>query len=189
MTLTLPTQRDPIARMALFALIGVALYLAAYAAPQPAQVEAKANPVIAFQTVVATPTLAPIEPTAAPAEAAAPPTMAPVALAEPTAEPAPVADAPPADPAAYLANVGDQAPHSPRGSDRNEVQILPTAAPPPSEVDPNAQAAPLPTLAPAQAAVIGARQANGCAPGQVFVPRSGCHTPGSAGPQPGAVRP
>lgn len=42
MTLTLPTQRDPIARMALFALIGVALYLAAYAAPQPAQAEVMA---------------------------------------------------------------------------------------------------------------------------------------------------
>lgn len=176
-TLTLPTQRDPIARMALFALVASALYLAAYAAPQPAQAEAKANPVIAFQTVVATPTLGLPQPTAAPVEAAAPPTMAPVALVEPTADPAPPADAPPPDPGAYIANVGEQAPHSPRGSERGEVQIVPTAAPEPSQVDPNAQAVPIPTLAPEQAAVMAQRTANGCAPGQVFVPRSGCHTP------------
>ena len=100
--------------------------------------------------------------------------------------------------ATYLQNVGAQAPHSPRS--------LPTAAPveaqaqpqpqPAADVAPPAQdAAPaieaqpaaLPTIEPAQAEVIGARTSNGCAPGQVFMPRSGCHTPGSGGAMPGPV--
>jgi hypothetical protein len=104
------------------------------------------------------------------------------------------------DQAQYLANVGAQAAHSPRGD-------APTAPPSfdagpvamPAEngvqvvIDPNPVAAPqvaaelVPTTTAAQAAIGLARESNGCAQGQIFYPRTGCHTPGSGGPQPGAV--
>lgn len=192
--LTIPQQRDPIARLALFALVGAALWVAAATPSAPTLAQAEQPPIVAIQKeiVIATPTLGLPEPTApapmVPGLAGAQPTpQPPIARVEPTQEPAPVVEAPAADAADYVANVGEQAPHSPRGDNRGEIIIVPTAAPEPSEVDPNAQAVPIPTLAPEQAAVIAQRQSNGCAPGQVFVPRSGCHTPGSGGAQPGPV--
>lgn len=107
-----------------------------------------------------------------------------------------------ADQAQYLAIVGAQAQHSPRG----DVQHLPESQTGPIEqpsgviivpagasLDPTpAPAAPAfavaqPTIAPDQAQAIGARQSNSCPAGQIFYPRTGCHTPGSGGPMPGAV--
>ncbi len=98
----------------------------------------------------------------------------------------------------YLQNVGAQAPHSPRSQPtaapveaQAQPQPQPAAdvAPPAQDAAPIVEAQPiaLPTIEPAQAEVIGARQSNGCAPGQVFMPRSGCHTPGSGGAMPGPV--
>lgn len=102
--------------------------------------------------------------------------------------------------AQYLANVGAQAAHSPRGdapTDPPSFDAGPVALPPENGVqlviDPNpAPAEPIaaelvPTTNAAQAAIGAARESNGCAAGQIFYPRTGCHTPGSGGPQPGAV--
>lgn len=113
----------------------------------------------------------------------------------------------------YLQNVGAQTPHSPRSAStaapvEAQAQPQPTAgicAPPlcrdgdggggqaqgwaAQDAAPAVEAQPvaLPTIEPAQAEVIGARTSNGCAAGQVFMPRTGCHTPGSGGAMPGAV--
>ena len=129
----------------------------------------------------------------------------------PAALPTPPAALPTA--ATYLQNVGAQAPHSPRSAPTAapvdaQAQPQPTAgicAPPlcrdgdggggqaqgwaAQDAAPAVEAQPvaLPTIEPAQAEVIGARQSNGCAAGQVFMPRSGCHTPGSGGAMPGPV--
>lgn len=174
-TLTLPTNPDPIARVGLGAILIAAVYLALALPSVPAQAQAEPITIIQKEILIATPTLGVPEPTPAPAQVAAPPTLQPVAIVEPTQEPDAQADAAPQ--ADYLAQVAEQAPHSPRGDNRGEIQIIPTAAPPPSQVDPNAQAVALPTIAPAQAQALLARTANGCQPGQVFIPRSGCHTP------------
>lgn len=115
------------------------------------------------------------------------------------------APAPEADPSAYLDNVGAQAAHSPRGdvSDPPMSQTGPIlmpavddqpayiVAPVGSDAAP-APAAPMiaaavPPISDAQAAVLADRESNTCAPGQVFYPRTGCHTPGSGGKMPGAV--
>jgi len=59
------------------------------------------------------------------------------------------------------------------------------AGPEPARAAPIAVA--VPAISAEQAAIIGARQSHGCPDGQVFYPRTGCHLPGSGGPQPGAV--
>jgi hypothetical protein len=105
-----------------------------------------------------------------------------------------------AEQAQYLANVGAQAAHSPRGDvpepppsfdagpialpPENGVQIIIDPAPAPALAD---VAHAVPPISAEQAVVIAARQSNGCAAGQIFYPRTGCHTPGSGGAQPGAV--
>lgn len=117
-------------------------------------------------------------------------------MGAPAALPTPPAALPTA--ATYLQNVGAQTPHSPRSAPTTapvEAQAQPQpqpaadVAPPAQDAAPIVEAQPvaLPTIEPAQAEVIGARQSNGCAPGQVFMPRSGCHTPGSGGAMPGPV--
>lgn len=103
----------------------------------------------------------------------------------------------------YLANVGAQAAHSPRGDvsqpppsqtgpilypDRNAI-VQPVGydtPPPPVPAQPQIAVA-VPHISEAQADVLSQRDSNGCAPGQVFYPRTGCHTTGSGGAQPGAV--
>jgi hypothetical protein len=45
----------------------------------------------------------------------------------------------------------------------------------------------MPTISAAQAESYSNRGSGGCAEGQVFVPRVGCHTPGSGGAMPGSV--
>lgn len=110
-----------------------------------------------------------------------------------------------AEQAQYLANVGAQATHSPRGdahspppSQTGPILIPATGGEPAYIVAPQGSTDPVvvadpgiavavPELSADQAAVLGQRTSNGCANGQVFYPRSGCHTPGSGGPQPGAV--
>lgn len=47
----------------------------------------------------------------------------------------------------------------------------------------------VPTISAAQAENYASRGSGSCPAGQVFVPRSGCHTPGSGGAMPGAVGP
>jgi hypothetical protein len=102
--------------------------------------------------------------------------------------------------AQYLANVGAQAAHSPRGDVPAAPPAFdagPVALPPENGaqtvIDPNPAPAPLvsaelvPTTSAAQAAIGLSRESNTCAAGQIFYPRTGCHTPGSGGPQPGAV--
>lgn len=87
MTLTLPTQNDPIARLVLLLLACGALWLAAVMPSAPAQAQADVTtpaPII----VIATPTIGPAA-TEAPALAQAQPTIAPPApvIEQPTAEP------------------------------------------------------------------------------------------------------
>ncbi len=81
--LQLPTQRDPLARLALFALVGVACWLALSAPAVPTAAQAEAF-VIATPTIGILPTQAP---TAAPIVVQAAPTVDP-----PTNPPAPTAE-------------------------------------------------------------------------------------------------
>ncbi len=89
----------------------------------------------------------------------------------------------------YISNVGAQSPHVPRA----EPTPIPQPAAPVVEPQPApvvvevAPAVPLPTIAPEQAAIIGARGSGTCPAGQVFYPRSGCHVTGSGGAMPGPV--
>jgi hypothetical protein len=89
-SLVLPAQRDPIARLALFTLGSAALWLAVAAPSAPAQVEAQALATSGPIIVIATPTAGIVEPTAVPvvelaASTAEPPTEAPPPAAEPRA--------------------------------------------------------------------------------------------------------
>ena len=214
MQLTIPRTSDPFARFALIALVCSVIYLAL------ANVDGTTRPAQAQDIIIyeATPTPAlPIADPPAPALAFALPT--------PTAQPwidtalgaiDEAADAFADDQAAqlareqveaariaaeqlaqeqYLANVGAQAAHSPRG----DVQTPPSYDTGPVEVSPGVIIDPQPAPAPEaiavaaprisveQAAIIGQRESNGCASGEVFYPRTGCHLPGSAGAMPGAV--
>jgi len=198
------------ARFAIFGLVGLALWAQVYRIERP--VSAQGEPDIILQ---ATPTAAlPTPALAAPVVDLSQPTPEPAALAQAQQLPAPqwtaeqlapviVESAPAALPepsASYLENVGAQADHSPRGNvdEPPPAQTGPILMPatgdqpayivaPIGAVVPDAMAAAVPPISAAQAEVIGARTSNGCAMGQVFFPRTGCHTPGSGGPQPGAV--
>lgn len=212
MTLTIPTQRDPLARGALLLLIAGVIYALAATLGSTSTPQAQAQGVIILDAT-ATPALP--EWTPVPAVELAAATPAPGWLDRQLASAADTAngfandqanqlaheqaDAAAAEQAAhdqYLANVGAQAAHSPRG----DVNAPPayTSGPVvyPAEniiIDPNPAPAPAgiavqsPPISQEQAAIIGARQSNGCAAGEVFYPRTGCHQPGSGGPQPGAV--
>lgn len=88
--LQLPAQRDPIARLAPFALGSAALWLAVVTPTAPADVQAQVLATPAPIIVIATPTAAPVGPTTAPAAQLVAPTMAiPTELPPPppTAEP------------------------------------------------------------------------------------------------------
>jgi len=211
---TSTTRADPVrhmaARFAIFGLVGFALWAQVYRIERPAS--AQGEPA---QDIYMTATPALPSPALAPVVDLAQPTPEPAALAQAQQLPAPQwtaeqlapapAIAPPIelpvpDTGAYLANVGAQAEHSPRGDvdDPPMAQTGPILMPasgdqpayivaPIGAVVPDAMAAAVPPISAAQAEVIGARTSNGCAMGQVFFPRTGCHTPGSGGPQPGAV--
>jgi hypothetical protein len=87
--LQLPAQRDPVARLALFALGSAALWLAVAAPGAPPQVEAQALATPVPIIVITTATTEPVQPTAAPAVQLAAPTLAPQVEQPPppTAEP------------------------------------------------------------------------------------------------------
>jgi hypothetical protein len=212
MTTSTP-RADPVrhmaARFAIFGLVGVALWANVYRMERPAAAQGEPP-----QDIYMTATPALPSPALAPVVDLAQPTPEPAALAQAQQLPAPqwtaeqlapvaVADAPAALPepsTSYLENVGAQADHSPRGNvdEPPPAQTGPILMPasdgqpayivaPVGAVVPDAMAAAVPPISAAQAEVIGARTSNGCAMGQVFFPRTGCHTPGSGGPQPGAV--
>ena len=227
MKLTIPTRNDPAARAGLFALLAAVAYIAFSTLGQVAPTSAQSDIILMAtpQPTAALPTPAP----GVPAFALAVPTpesaswvdqalggvnvaahqFADEQAARLSSEQA-AAQAAEAQAAAeqaardqYLANVGAQAAHSPRGDvpqPAPSFETGPIVQPPDSAgqvivIDPNpAPVAPAPQIAVAvphisaeQAVVIGERQSNGCAPGEVFYPRTGCHLPGSGGPQPGAV--
>lgn len=231
-SLNLPQRNDPISKILLCVLLAAALWANVAQFEQPTQANASPGYTIINATPQPTPAL-PTAPAELPAFGLAAPTPTPqswldqglaavgaagdqfaqsqadqlaaeqaTALAAQQAEAARLA----AEQAArdqYLANVGAQASHSPRGN---------TNDPPPSQTGPIAQpdgaiivpagsdygdpapdpAAPaiavaVPGASAEQQAVIGARTSNGCKDGEVFYPRSGCHLPGSGGAMPGAV--
>lgn len=224
MTLSIPNQRDPIARAALLLMVAGVIYALF------ATMNGSSTPDVQAQgTIILDATATPALPRPSPERlalgfAVATPTPAPGWLdqqlaaasdaangfaqgqADQLAQEQAAAQAA-YDQAArdqYLANVGAQASHSPRGD---------VSQPPPSQTGPIlypatddqpayisvpgvdlpvAPAQPqiavaVPHISDAQADVLSQRDSNGCAPGQVFYPRTGCHTPGSGGPQPGAV--
>lgn len=194
------TRNDPLARAAVIGLIAVALW-ASFAQLQP-RAEAQTDP--GDIIILATPAL----PTPAlgddPALVIIPiPTPDwPVTSQEPflgteTNETGQDKGLPVSVPTLgpeYAATIAEQAEHSPRGDVAHPPAFDsgPVLDPGPSvivEVLPLAVgvAVAVPALSAEQAAVIGARTSNTCAPGEVFYPRTGCHVPGSGGPMPGAV--
>lgn len=193
-------SNDMLARYAVFGLLGLALWAGVRQIERPTD-SAQAQGIIILD---ATPT--PALPTPAPALTLIAPTMAAVDAA-PVALPAPVwpadmvapaQEAQPEDDGDYIANVGAQSPHSPRGDvepppeqyqagpvlypDQNVI-IDPSGAPALAE----GIAVAVPPISAAQAAVLSVRQSNTCPSGEIFYPRTGCHAEGSGGPQPGAV--
>lgn len=195
LTLSIPQRRDPIARGVLLVLLGAALYLNVVTLSPPVQAQSDTTTIIYVQPTPALPTADPaLAIDVPPVDGAAPA----LELAAPTPEPwiAPT-EPPPVDNSDYLANVGAQEGHSPRGdvahppsfttgdvhdpeiNGGDYIVIVATALP--------SYAVAVPPLSDAQAAVLAERDSNGCASGQVFMPRTGCHTPGSGGAQPGAV--
>lgn len=222
LTLNLPKRNDPIARIALFVMLAVALWANVYqfqTAPDSALAQGPG-----FRIIDATPT--PALPTPAELPALDLAVATPVPELAPTAAPgwldqglvavgtagdqfasdqaaALAAEQAAADQAQYLANVGAQAAHSPRGDNPEQppaygtgpVSFPATDDQPAMIIDPNMPApdpqlaAAVPAISADQAAVLAQRESNGCAPGEVFYPRTGCHMPGSGGDMPGAVRP
>ena len=213
LSLSIPAKRDPIARSVLLGLVGLVCFLAIarfdVAAPEAAQAQgviilgtpvptpALPTPEPGQLAIVTTPELIMVPPPGSPmAVNQAPANYQPIPVEQPAAAPAPAVEN-----NDYLANVGAQAPHSPRGdvAQAPAYSTGPIAVPadngviiidnpnPPSPPAVDAMAAAVPPISQEQAAVIGERQSNGCAVGQVFYPRTGCHTPGAGGPQPGAV--
>ena len=203
--LTIPQKRDPFARGILIALIGAIVYTLISTLTVATPEAVSAQDII----LIATPTLGlPMRDNPAFALEAPTPTAAPwidQALNEATEIAQQFADDQAAQLAAereqYLANVGAQAAHSPRGDVDHPptFQTGPIAQPVNADneiivIDPNPvvvtaprYAAAVPAISPDQAAVLSARQSNGCAAGEIFYPRSGCHLPGSGGVMPGAV--
>jgi hypothetical protein len=223
-SLHIPKRNDPFARLALIALFALALWAnvrqfatppeSAAASPgytiieQQSPTPALPTPRNAFAPGLALPTPTPADPQAPIVANWLDQSLDQVSASDDqfaAAQAAALADEQAAAQAAeqqaqYLANVGAQAAHSPRGdvpAAPPSFDAGPVALPPENGaqtvIDPNPEIAPLvsaelvPTTSPAQAAIGAARESNGCAAGQIFYPRTGCHTPGSGGPQPGAV--
>ncbi len=204
MQTTTTPRNDLIARYAVYGLCALALWAGVRAVERPTE-SARAQDIILQATAtpaLPTPALAPVVdlalPTPVPLDVAPPSLPAPVWPADMT--PVTAQEAPGAtegDNAEYLAVVGAQAAHSPRGDvddpppsmqsgpilypDQNII-IDPNPAPPPVGM-----AVAVPAISAAQAQVLGARTSDSCPLGQVFYPRTGCHLEGSGGPQPGAV--
>lgn len=216
LTLTIPPKRDPFARGLLLALVFAVALLGIYGGAtqaEPASAQANENPIIIVPTAAQpTPALPTVE---QPAIGLAQPTPAPGWLdqaltsvatagdqfaseqADQLAQEQAAAEAQAnADREQYLANVGAQAAHSPRGDVQQPpaYQAGPVEVQPGVVIDPNPQAAPVaqvavqsPAISAEQAAVLAQRESNSCKPGEVFYPRTGCHAPGSGGEQPGPV--
>lgn len=226
-SLNLPTRNDPISKILLCVLLAAALWANVAQFEQPTQASAspgytivESTPTPALPTPaelpaglsVSTPTPAE-QPTAAPgwldqglaAVGAAGDQFAQSQADQLAAEQAAAAAQAEADRAQYLANVGAQASHSPRGDandpppsqtgpilypadgDTPAYVIAPAAPDAPAAPAEPAIAVAVPHTSAEQQAVIAAQESNSCPPGQKFVPRSGCWTPGSSGPMPGAV--
>jgi len=199
-TQTPARSNDMLARWAVYGLLALAMWAGVR------QIERPADSAQAQGTIPVFATDAPAAPTPTlglPSYGLAAPTMIP----EQVALPAPVwpADALAVAPAPaeqnngdYIANVGAQAPHSPRGDVEPQApsyEAGPVAYPDQGVIiDPSGVNAPpagiavaVPPISAAQVAVLGARESNTCPAGQTFYPRTGCHAEGSGGPQPGAV--
>lgn len=219
LTLNIPPKRDPIARLSLIACAALVAYAAFVSATAPQQAAAQSDIII----IEATPTPALPTPSVPMGFAVAVPTPTPALSEQPAAAPSWVDQAlgavgtsvdqfvgdqaaaladeqDAAAQAQYLANVGAQAEHSPRGDVSSPAAFVPGMVAQPVNADneiiiidpqPSAQLAGIaeavPQISAEQSAVLAQRQSNGCAAGQVFYPRTGCHTPGSGGGMPGAV--
>ena len=230
MTLSIPQRRDPAARIALIGMACAVIYLAFANVTAPDQARAQADIIIEATPALPTPAqdspaFAWSVPTPTPAGALVP-TAGPGWLDQQLAALADAGDQLAVDQAAqlaaeqeaariaaeqaaaeqvardqYLANVGAQAPHTPRSAppappqhtggpilypDENviiqPVEVAPAA--PPAQP---AIAVAVPAISDDQRAVLAERDSNGCAAGEVFYPRTGCHAPGSGGEMPGAV--
>ena len=214
MHLSIPPTRDPAARAMLLIMAGIVIALAF--APQTAPERANAAPGVIILESDAAPTPALPTPLAGDDLARALPTATPEAWIDQAlgavgaqadqfaaeqagqlAEEQQAAQAA-AEQAArdqYLANVGAQAAHSPRGDvpqppayESGPILIPASADMPSIIIDPAPAPAPegIAVAVPPQQ-YMEERTSNSCPAGQVFYPRTGCHTPGSGGAMPGAV--
>ena len=193
-------HHDPIARYAWIAMLIAAVWINVVTYQPPVQAQGADPGVIIYQTTP-TPALPTPAPGSDPAIVFALPTPALAAPEPPPHVAQDGAGAAEADDGDYLANVGAQAPHSPRGdaptmppafqagmvaepvnADNEIIIIDPNPAPPLAGI-----AASVPPISADQALILAARESTGCPVGQTFYPRTGCHLPGSGGPQPGAV--
>lgn len=207
MQTSIPIRRRRNDTLAMLFVYGLITLIAVAGVRQFTRPEANANAQENRVFWTPTPALATAVPTDAPAATLTAPTLegAPEATGpaylDVSPDPAPQngaqeADVP--DNGSYIANVGAQAAHSPRGDvalpepqydggpivypDQNIIVDPSSVNAPPEGV-----AVAVPHIGADQAAIIGARQSATCPDGQVFYPRTGCHAPGSGGPQPGAV--
>jgi len=193
-------SNDMLARWAVYGLLCLALWAGVKGLERPAD-SAQAQgviPVFATDAPAApTPTLG------LPSYGLSAPTMIPEQVTPPApvwpadvlaAAPAPAAQ----DNGDYIANVGAQAAHSPRGDVEPQApsyEAGPVAYPDQGVIiDPSGVNAPVegiavavPPISAAQVAVLSTRQSNTCPGAEIFYPRTGCHLKGSGGPQPGAV--
>ena len=201
-------RNDMLARYAVYGLCALAMWAGVRSLEHPAD-SAQAQDIHLFATEAPTPAL-PTPALDAPGLVLIAPTPTANELPAPVwpVQNAPVASqdgsgaAQDAQGGDYIANVGAQAAHSPRGDvdAPASFETGPIAQPANGDgmivvIDPNGSntdplegiAAAVPHISQAQAQVIGARTSNGCPDGQIFYPRTGCHLEGSGGPQPGAV--
>jgi|GEM_PF-5941578 len=194
-------SNDMLARYAVYGLLCLAAWAGVKGLERPAD-SAQAQGPILFATPAPTPALPTAAPDA-PAFVLAAPTMIPEQVTPPAPVWPPELLAPAPAPAAqdngdYIANVGAQAAHSPRGDVEPQApsyEAGPVSYPDQGVIiDPNGANAPaegiavaVPPISAAQVAVLSTRQSNTCPAGQMFYPRTGCHLEGSGGPQPGAV--
>jgi len=196
MTLNIPTRNDPLARLAVIALLALALWSSVIQLEQPAAdaqgiIILEATPTPTLPTpALSDPALLLIAPTIAPAIA---PAAESPALTSPDAAPATIAP----DPAEYIQIVGAQADHAIRDGSSDAPPAYETGPilipdeniivdPNPPSAEPGIAVA-VPPITSDQALVLAQRTSHGCPIGQTFYPRTGCHLSGSGGPQPGAV--